>query len=1407
MNFFDPLGFLGLLTLPVIIILYTVKQKSKVRSVSSLYLWQKIQTDKSGTSFFKRLKNNPFLYLDLLLALLLTLALTEAYIHREPSNGSMIIVIDNSLTMQSEDVKPTRLDEAKKQACSLIDGKDPKKTVSIVTLCRQPQIKANRQTDKFLLKNAVNSIEATYSGADTQKTAALIDSLNAKDTTVYVFGDGKNVFDGCDYIDVGTDNANCAVTALNARANGDGGVSIFAVAENMGSEPVEKSVNIFADNKIIDSFLVTIQPNSKTQVLADTDFMPSEAVAELSPSDSLAVDDTRYYSIASDSIKKALLITKGNTFLERALNAQPDVELYKGSEYSGAQGYDYYIFDGITAEKYPADGDLLFFGVDEQTLFKTTENKEITQEIESVGRGNYFNELNFGVRTSYGIESSQLEPMLTEGERTVMAQGKINGQSVFVCGFDLHDSDLPLKMDFPILIYNILNDFDNSGLGARQFTAGETTAIDLRADTVKAEIEDPEGRKTELLNTAFTPAVCGFYKLYENDRQTAELAVNCQPDTGAAGVVAGSDERVRVNYKLRKIFIILALLVIAVELLLYFMRMRPDPRVVLLRVMIFVLTVMSIADISFSSETTRADTVFVLDSSDSMRHNQKKALDFINSAMQQKPDGDYTALMVFGGNAAVDSGLSPSKASYTPTSVIDASQTDIEKAVNTADGLFGDERGRHMVLLTDGRETSGSISALKEENAVIDVVDLSEPLEKEVQITRLGLPSKINKNTDYSVTLQIDSLTAQECGVELYKNDKVIYKDTLKLEKGKNRFVVKDHADEANNVVYKCVIDPAEDTYDENNTVYKHTYIQDAPVVMVLERQGSGSNIYDLVTSFGVNARRADISAYAQHPENLGQNDLVIIADCPADMMTDEFLNSLEGYVKNSAGGLLVTGGRYSFALGEYKDTVLEDILPVNMDMKNDEIQGDVAFFMVTDRSGSMGSGEGGKDKLTMAKEAMAGAVKNLHENDTVAVIAFDTNGEWVVKPTKIGKEPEKIVRKIAGISVGGGTSILPSLDMAYKAILKNDSAYKHIILLTDGQAETEGYDPIIEKMAENKITLSTIAVGEGADTELLEGLAKKGGGRYYFADEFSNLPNIFSREAKLAGRDYIVNETFFPSITADDDILKNVEQLPSLNGYIATDGKEAAKAVLSSETGDPVLSYWQYGLGRTAVFTSDMQNYCGDWLSSTEGRLVLKNLTALLMRSPAAIDGEVSYSESGEKGYVTISFNNAPQSVEGGSINGQSLDFVQTSVGEYRAETEKQEKGSYVINAVFTDKDGNERVVNDGVDIGYSKEFDINLQKNALENLNAPNISFITDPYSVFARRKYTAKHSLVLYIWLLPLALLLLLAEIFLRRIGAVKLPERQKKARPKKAVQNLPDEDNTAHTLLSNKRNRKK
>jgi hypothetical protein len=108
--------------------------------------------------------------------------------------------------------------------------------------------------------------------------------------------------------------------------------------------------------------------------------------------------------------------------------------------------------------------------------------------------------------------------------------------------------------------------------------------------------------------------------------------------------------------------------------------------------------------------------------------------------------------------------------------------------------------------------------------------------------------------------------------------------------------------------------------------------------------------------------------------------------------------------------------------------------------------------------------------------------------------------------------------------------------------------------------------------------------------------MAELGGGRYHFTDQAANLPVIFAQETQLAMRSYVVEEPFYPRQTAGSPILAAIDEVPPLAGYVATTPKPAGRVVLSTHQGDPLLAAWQYGLGRTAAWTSDAT---GRWAQS----------------------------------------------------------------------------------------------------------------------------------------------------------------------------------------------------------------
>ena len=150
---------------------------------------------------------------------------------------------------------------------------------------------------------------------------------------------------------------------------------------------------------------------------------------------------------------------------------------------------------------------------------------------------------------------------------------------------------------------------------------------------------------------------------------------------------------------------------------------------------------------------------------------------------------------------------------------------------------------------------------------------------------------------------------------------------------------------------------------------------------------------------------------------------------------------------------------------------------------------------------------------------------------------------------------------------------------------------YKHVIFLTDGEAGDTGYEKVVQEMAAKGVTVTTVAVGEGADIAGMRKLAEMGNGRMYYAGPFDSLPKIFTKETMMISGSYVQNRSFTPAVT--DSTMTDFSGFPQLDGYLASMEKPLATVSLCSDRGDPILAWWQYGAGRVVCWTSDVQ---GGW-------------------------------------------------------------------------------------------------------------------------------------------------------------------------------------------------------------------
>ncbi|MDR2903459.1 MAG: VWA domain-containing protein, partial [Clostridiales bacterium] len=368
----------------------------------------------------------------------------------------------------------------------------------------------------------------------------------------------------------------------------------------------------------------------------------------------------------------------------------------------------------------------------------------------------------------------------------------------------------------------------------------------------------------------------------------------------------------------------------------------------------------------------------------------------------------------------------------------------------------------------------------------------------------------------------------------------------------------------------------------------------------------------------------------------------------------------------------------------------------------------------------------------------------------------------------------------------GGGTSILPALTAAYADLKTADTKLKHIILLTDGQAEQTGYDTLLQSMAADAVTLSCVAVGSDADRNLLQSLAQKGGGRYYFTDEFTDLPQIFAKETTVAGKTFLNNDPFVPTETYPSPILAEIPSYPPLGGYVATTAKDRADVLLSSEKGDPVLAAWTYGLGRSVAWTSDMNRlWSADWLASENGTAVFRNAVSWTLRKEMNLDAGVETVRRGDETEIvlTVPFSENVQSISGTAAAPNNaafpLDFESTAPGVYKATLSAGDPGTYIarlsIQSASGESEGEgESEITLGINIPYSKEYDIRenrsgeqLMRRIAEESGGRAVVAASDVFLPFQQAAFGETDLSVL---LLSAGLLLFLFDVAARRFSAI-------------------------------------
>jgi uncharacterized membrane protein len=630
------------------------------------------------------------------------------------------------------------------------------------------------------------------------------------------------------------------------------------------------------------------------------------------------------------------------------------------------------------------------------------------------------------------------------------------------------------------------------------------------------------------------------------------------------------------------------------------------------RSIVVVALVFALAGFRLVLPVDRLATVYVVDLSDSVgQAGREDALAWLRDSLKAMPEGDVAGIVGFGRGALVERLPQEVREIDRIASTPVRSATDIGAALRLASALFPDDAQKRIVLLSDGNDTTGSgqsEAALAAARGVqIETRAIGLGAANEVLIERLTTPSTARVGEEIEATADVRSTIAQPATVRLFADGVQVAEKTVDLEAGANRvsFLVK--PTEAGFHTFRARIEAGRDTFNQNNRADSDTIVKGEPRVLVLA--GDEKVAAELVGALRTERQTVDTLIPEQLPtgiEGLLAYDSIVMVDVSRLRLSTEQLTAVQQYVRDFGKGLVMIGGPKSYGAGGYQDTPIEETLPVDMGVKDQQKQPDVALVVVLDKSGSMdachcnsfdrgaGSGIAGVRKVDIGKEAILRAAAAMTARDQLGVVAFDESYHWVVQTQPLGGIGD-LRGSIAGIQPVGQTNIFAGLEQAVKSLEGTTATRRHIILLTDGWSTSGQYDAILKQMKADGITLSTVGAGGGANP-FLASLAKEGGGRFYPATNPASIPDIFLKETQQVAGQQIIEETFHPILTSQSPILRGLDALPQLLGYNGTTAKAAAQTVLVTARDDPLLAQWQYGLGRSVAWTSDST---GRWAKS----------------------------------------------------------------------------------------------------------------------------------------------------------------------------------------------------------------
>ncbi len=621
-----------------------------------------------------------------------------------------------------------------------------------------------------------------------------------------------------------------------------------------------------------------------------------------------------------------------------------------------------------------------------------------------------------------------------------------------------------------------------------------------------------------------------------------------------------------------------------------------------MRVVVFVLVVLALAQLAVRLPDRAGTLVVVADRSESMPANATGSQTEIIALLQKsmKPR-DWLGVVSFGRRAVVE--RAPQRGEFTGfTAQVGGDHSSLNDAIESALSLVPLDAAGKILVLSDGRWTGQDPLAAAARAAgrgvAVDYRLLSRPQVGDVAIQNLLLPDSVLPGQAFVASVWVQSPTEQAIQYQFRRGDVMVAAGERAVSAGLSRLMFRDRAPKAGVSEYTVTIrGDQDDAVPENNSARALVTVEGARPVLLVSTAGEDSGLARLLRSGGVDV-------LARHParcewslEKLSQYSAVVLENVPANQIGSSGMETLASWVEETGSGMAMTGGQKSYGPGGYFKSPLERVLPISMEMRREHRKLQLAIVVALDRSGSMARpAGGGRNKMDLANLGTVQVLDLLSPMDEFGVIAVDSSPHEIVAMDSVEKNAGLRGKILSIDSMGGGIFIFEALKAAARMVSSAEAGTKHIILFADAADSEEpgDYINLVEKLRDAEVTVSVIGLGtEGdQDADLLKDIARRGGGECYFTSDPDEIPRLFAQDTFAVARSTFVDQPTGFALTGGYSLLGTAPAVepPPLGGYNLCYLRPEANlaAVTRDDYQAPVVASWNAGNGRVLCFLGE---------------------------------------------------------------------------------------------------------------------------------------------------------------------------------------------------------------------------